>query len=305
MASSGRSRDIALAYKEDMALLLRPAPLLTLAGLALAITASLATAPFGLALLAILLSWTFKYSIALLDALTSGAKAMPVLSVGMILGSLRDWRLTITLGLAAVLFFIVAGSMEFYGRALLVLLAAATPIALPAVLVVHAWTHSAEQAFRPTLALGVARLLGNDYLRLAGVTAALIVVIAFVATRIPSLLVHVAADLACWFVLVVHVGQVIAARRADLEEATLFEPPLDLTDAGEKLAAARERAADEIYAHWRSGATKQAWTAVERHVRGARHPAEELYWLQRRVSHWDAKALEERIAAALRDTLNS
>src|SRR5215213_2663764 len=98
-----------------MALLLRPAPLLTLACLALAITASLATAPFGLALLAILLSWTFKYSIALLDALTSGAKAMPVLSVGMILSSLRDWRLTITLGLAAVLFFIVAGSMEFYG----------------------------------------------------------------------------------------------------------------------------------------------------------------------------------------------
>lgn len=290
----------AAAQPSCMGLLLQPAPLLTLAALALAIAASLTTAPAGLFLLAILLSWTLKYSIALLDALVSGARAMPVLSIEMVVGSLRQWRLLIALGLLVLLFFLASATLGLHSRVLLVPLAAALPIALPAVLSVQGWTHDTTQALRPTVAANVARLLGADYLRLVALTAALVVVIVIVATRVWFAPLRIAVYLACWFALVVQTGQTLRRRRTDLEAATFFDPPHDLTPTAEQLAAARERAADEIYALWRNGAKNEAWAAAERYARSARHPAEELLWLQRRVSHWGAKPLEERIAAAVR-----
>ncbi len=251
----------------------------------------------------ILLSWTFKYSTVLLDALVAGRDTMPVLSIDMILGSLRQWRLLIALGLMILMFFFVGTSLQLYGRVLLVPLAATLPLALPAVLVVQAWTHSTEQALRPALAVSVARLLGADYLRLVGLTAAMVIVITVVATRVPIPPLRVAVYLLCWFALVTQVGLRVHARRAELEAATLFDPPLDLTETAEKLTAARERAADEIYAHWRNGAKAEAWKAAEHYARSARHPAEELLWLQRRVGSWDAEPLKERITKALQDAL--
>jgi len=292
-----------IASATVIAPLLRPAPLLTLAALALAISASLRTAPFGLFLLALLLSWTVKYSIATLDALITGARSLPVLSVEMILGTLRQWRLLLTLGLVVLLFFVASATLGLHARALLVPLAATLPIALPVVLAVQAWTHSTEQAIHPALCIAVARLLGPDYLRLVAISAGLVMIVGVTAAQIPILPARIAVYLLCWFTLLVWVGHVVHARRADLQAATVFEPPLDLTETAEKLAAARERAADEIYAHWRNGASSEAWNAVERYVRASRHPAEELYWLQRRVSLWEARPLQERIAAALREAL--
>lgn len=288
-----------------MSQLLRPAPLLTLAALALAISLCLFTVPFGLFLLVILLSWTAKYSIATLDALITGASSLPVLSIEMILGSLRQWRLLLALGLCVLLFFLASASLQLHARSVLVLLAAVLPVVLPLVLAVQGWTHSTEQALHPRLWIGVARLLGGDYLRLVALTVALVMIVGIAATRLPVQAARIAVYLLCWFGLLVQVGGVLHARRADLEAATIFQPPLDLVQTAEQLAAARERAADEIYALWRNGAKSEAWAAVERYVSGSRHRAEELHWLQRRVANWDAKALEERIAAALRDALRN
>ena len=286
-----------------MSLLLRPAPLLTLAALTLCIAACLYSAPFGLFPLVILVSWTFKYSIALLDALGQGAKAMPVLSSDMILGSLRHWRLLIVLALATALFFIVSTSLQSLGRILLVLLAAATPIALPAILMVQTWTHDTRQAFTPSVGLSVARLLGTDYLRLVAIIAVLVIVTVFVLTRAPSLPLRAAACVACWFATLVFVGQVLHSRQKDFAGATIFAPPPIPIQTAQQLATARERAADEIYAHWRSGAEGKAWTAVEKYVQAGRHPAEELLWLQRRVALWKAESLHQRISAALQEAL--
>jgi hypothetical protein len=283
--------------------LLRPAPLLTLAALALALSACLWTPPFGLFLLAILLSWTVKYSIVVLDAQISGTDPLPVLSVDMILTSLRHWRLLLTLGLVVLFFFAASSTLGLYSRVLLVLLAATVPVVLPAVLAVQAWTHSTEQALRPAIGIGIARLLGADYLRLVATCAVLVLIVALVATRIPVLPVRIAVYLGCWFAMLLRVGEVIRARRDALTAATFFPVPADLTMSAEALATARERAADEIYAHWRNGATLAAWNAAERYAKASTHPAEELLWLQRRASHWNATALEERIAAALRDII--
>jgi hypothetical protein len=283
--------------------LLRPAPLLTIALLALAMAASLRTAPFGLFLLVMLLSWTMKYSVATLDALVSGRRALPILSVEMLLGSLLQWRLLLALALSVALFFAASSALQLHGRGLLIFLAALLPIALPAVLAVQAWTHSTAQAVQPAIVLGMARLLGPDYMRLAGITAVLVVVVAIAAIHVPLLPARTAIYLLCWFALLTLIGEAVHARREQLTAATFFPPSLDLTETAEKLAAARERAADAIYARWRNGAKEEAWSAVEAYVRGSRHPAEELTWLLRRVSSWDAKPLEERIYRAREDAL--
>jgi hypothetical protein len=224
---------------------------------------------------------------------------LPVLSVDMILGSLRQWRLLLVLLVTVLLFFVLSAALELRTLLLLVIVAALIPLFLPAVLVIQAWTHSTEQALRPTLCRAVARLLGADYLRLVGITGVLVLVIALTATRVPLLPVRLAIYLLCWFLLIVFIGNTVRARRADLAEATFFPTALDLTQSAEQLAAARERAADEIYAHWRSGAKHEAWRAAERYAMDASHPAEEWTWLLRRVELWDAQPLADKIRASL------
>jgi hypothetical protein len=130
-----------------------------------------------------------------------------------------------------------------------------------------------------------------------------VLLVALAATHLPLFAGRVAVYLLCWFQLVVVVGQAVHARRDELAAATFFPRPPDPADTPERLAAARERAADEVYALWRNGAKEEAWLAAERYARGARHPAEEWYWLSRRVGHWDARPLEERIKAALQREL--
>ena len=88
---SGPGRGAGLVVLQTLGQVLRLAPVLTILATATALAAAVKTAPFGFALGALLLSWLARYSIAVLEALGSGARELPVLSLEMIFGTKRGW----------------------------------------------------------------------------------------------------------------------------------------------------------------------------------------------------------------------
>jgi hypothetical protein len=62
-------------------MVLRPAPVLTVLVTGAILAAALRTAPFGIPLALMVLSWNARHSIATLDSVGAGGREVPVLSV--------------------------------------------------------------------------------------------------------------------------------------------------------------------------------------------------------------------------------
>lgn len=130
---------------------LEPAAIVTMLALAGVLWACFKVLPAGIALMAILLSWFFKYSFTLLDQQASGRRGMPVLSLEMIMGTMGEFRWLVPLLLVLVAFFSTGAASFLLGRIVAALAAALLLGTLPAMLVIQGWTGRVAHSLDPRL----------------------------------------------------------------------------------------------------------------------------------------------------------
>lgn len=152
---------------------LEPAALVTTLVLAGVLWACFKVLPAGIALMAILLSWFFKYSFALLDQQASGSRRMPVLSIEMIMGTMGEFRWLVPLLLVAAAFFGTGAASFLLGMVISAFAATLLLVMLPAMLVIQGWTGRLAHSLHPRLWLQVAGIMRLDYALLVGCTAVL------------------------------------------------------------------------------------------------------------------------------------
>jgi hypothetical protein len=285
---------------------LRPAALLSICVLAAVLAAAAQVGAFGLPLILILLTWLFKYSFAFLDRLVAGDTEAPVLSVDMLLGSIRELRSLVPLILVTVAFFASGAAAFLVGALLAAGAAAALAALLPAVLALQGWTGRLTYSLSPHAWREVTRALGVDYAWLVGCTLAL----AAICVATPSLIDHVPSIIRIglwiygWLALIAIIGGAIHSNRAELERRIPLITAVPLTVSPEESARAREHWLDSIYGAWRSGAESTAWRRVREgmepgaHTQGTERLAE-LRWLYGRAASWQPPGFANRIAQEL------
>ena len=280
---------------------LKPAGLITVVVLSAVLTASLRAGPFGVPLIAILLSWFFKYSFAFLDKLATGDNRSPVLSVEMIVGSMGEFRWLVPLILVAVAFFASGAGSFLLGAAVEVIAALALLAYLPAILTVQGWTGRLSHSLNPRL-WGIAiRSFGPDYFWMSLWTiavAVLCVALPAASDSVPQML-RIALWLFAWLGVIALAGGALFAHRKPLSESL----PLVLREIEprtlEDLATEREEWLDVIYGSWRANALDNAYRSVIERLESSSEPLQELRWLWSRVATWDPPQLSNRIAQEL------
>jgi hypothetical protein len=280
---------------------LRPAALLTVCVLSAVLAVASKAGPFGVPLILILLSWTFKYSFAFLDRLVAGDTEAPVLSVEMVVTSMGEARSLLPLIIVTFVFF-ASGAGAFLAGALVSGAVAVLLVAfLPAVLAVQAWTGRLAHSVSPRTWLRMIRTLGRDYAWVVGCALALTVICAFAPESlggVPSG-VRIGLLIYAWLALLAVTGGAVHAHRAALQnEIPLVVRKLS-APSPEELERLRARWLDSIYAAWRNDAEANAWRLVVSGIEPDSDALEELRWLYRRVHDWQPPRFSNRVAQEL------
>lgn len=293
----GRDGPIAL---RALAVVLRPAPVLAILAMAVVLAVAFKTAPFGIPLALMVLSWNARHSIAVLHAVGAGAREVPVLSLEMILGSLHGWRSFFAMLVMTGLLFATGAAAFWVGIIPAVAAGVVVAAMLPIALLVLGWTNHIAQAMHPPTWWRVARALGFDFLQLEAVGIVLVGVVALLSgTLHAQLIARIATMLLGWLLLVVLAGVTMHARRSDLAALMPLYAGIEKPPSPAELARRRQESIDTVYMQWRNGAKADAWRSVEQLASAATSPEAELRWIYQQSLGWDAAPLAAKIAGEL------
>jgi hypothetical protein len=286
---------------QSLAKVLQPAALLTITATAALLAASIKTAPLGLPLGLMLLSWLARYSIAVLESLGSGERGIPVLSLEMIFGSMRAWRSFLVMLVMISLCFASGAAAYWLGPAGSIAIAIIAVLVMPIAVLTLGWTSDSAAALSPKAWLHFGRALGRSfvYLELIGVLVVAASAALLSGAIHANLIVRIAAAMLGWLLLIVLAGVTIHARRDELVSVTQFYRGIDPGPSPEELERRRQLALDDIYGLWRGGAKGDAWQRVEQLVATASAPDQELRWLYERMRAWEGQSLASRVAQEL------
>lgn len=280
---------------------LEPAAIVTMLALAGVLWACFKVLPAGFALMAILLSWFFKYSFALLDQQASGRRRMPVLSLEMIMGTMGEFRWLVPLLLVVVAFFGTGAASFLLGRIIAALAAVLLLVALPATLVIQGWTGRVAHSLDPRLWWRVARIMQRDYAALVGCAAALTlacIAVPLMIGDVPRVL-RFALALYAWMAFIAAAGGALFRHRQALGEVL----PLIITklrpQSAAELAHEREAWLDGIYGPWRGGNRGAALERIASRVDQSEDSLAELRWLLERTAAWESPTLANHVATDL------
>jgi len=280
---------------------LHPAALLTILATSALLATAIKTAPFGLALGALLISWLTVYSIAVLEALGSGAREIPVLSIEMIFGSKRGWGSFLWMFGLVCLAFSTGAAAVWLGTAGAIALGMLAVLVLPMALLTLGWTSESSAALDPRAWWHFSRALGTSfiYLEIIGVLVIAASAALLSGTIHLNLVLKIAVAMFGWLLLVALAGATVHARRNELTTVTEFYRGIELRVTPAEIARQRQQFIDKIYGQWRNGANLDAWEDILRRANAATSPAGEYRWIYQHVLAWDAAPLAARIAREL------
>jgi hypothetical protein len=286
---------------QSLAKVLQPAALLTILATAALLAASIRTAPLGLPLGLMLLSWFARYSIAVLESLGSGERGIPVLSLEMIFGSMRAWRSFLVMLVMIALCFASGAAAYWLGPAGAIAIAIIAVLVMPMAVLTLGWTSDSAAALNPKAWLHFGRALGRSFIFLEAIG---VLVVAASAALLSgaihgNLILRIAVAMLGWLLLIVLAGVTIHARRDELVTVTQFYRGVETGPSPEELERRRQHALDDIYGLWRGGAKADAWQLVEKQLATASAPDQELRWLYVRMRTWEGQGLASRVAQEL------
>lgn len=273
----------------------RPAPLILILVFAFGLTLAAHGGLLGLPLAILLLSWLFKYAFVVFDTVARGFLEPPVLSVEMV-NPVDEQRPLGMLLIAGVFYgatkFLGAHVGEWFATAL----RTAGLLVLPAAVAVLGSTGRILDAINPVLLAGLVRRLGLHYLVLLGLAAAFVTLLLVTPGYELPLVLRLALLMYATLAMFSAIAGVLYERRAALGLETWRSP--ERTEARRAADAARDidRAIDEIYAHWRSGAHSNAWRALQSQLAARGHAPEAYRALYERLARWPDPRLADRLA---------
>jgi hypothetical protein len=264
----------------------------------------------GIPLLALIVSWLFKYAFALLDRVAEGGRESPALTYEM-LHPLTEQRPLATLAFLFLLYLASQWVEQWIGtdggsrvRALIL-------ICIPAIIAVQGMSGSFMSALDPRAWLKLILRLRGYYVLILIVAAPFWLLAQSVAPLrveeisllgVPMPITHIpriAILMYGWLALHAFIGATLFERRKQIA----FEP----NRSPEWLAAREERerdkdidlVVDRIFAQWRGGAHGNAWKTVEAHLQRSPDRMTELRLLFERIARWPDVRLGSLLANEL------
>ena len=251
---------------------------------------------FGLPVLAILLSWLFKYGYVLLEQVAHGARVPPVLAIEMVnsASELRPWvQLAIVLAFSWAL-HALSGHI---GAAPALVLDGVALAALPASVAALAVGDELWQALNPLALWQIMRALGPTYVGIVGVVLVYgygLVGLASYALLPGWLLIALAVF--AWLSLFSLLGGGLYEEREALGHEAINTPERTARKLQQELDRERARFVDTVFAQARSGNLAGAWQTTERKLSAHDHGFETYEWLLERLSRLDDQRLASRLA---------
>jgi hypothetical protein len=261
---------------------------------------------FGIALFLIMLTWSFRYGLLMMEYVAWNGEEAPVLEVEM-LNPLEQTKSGVLLFVTGV-FFAIYYAAQYWSYQLLgtrvvgMFVGLAAVGLLPAIAAVQVAKDRALQALDPRDWFHLIRWMKTDYLLVLGCILtywllAYILVVTPIGTHVP-MFVLIALLLFGWFAVQALLGGAIRERRISDPD----DSPVERFEEGptqQDIERARERKIDRIYGEWRSGAQKNAWDTLMREAEESGDPIGELRWMLERMTSWDEPRLLNRMVQEL------
>ncbi len=278
---------------------LRPAPLILVALFSVGLRFGIAGGLLAIPLVAMFVSWFFKYCFVLLDAAVAGDDEPPVLTLEMC-NPVNELRPLAELLLIVVGCMLVALARRVAGEPGLVLSGALLLGSLPATVAVLCLGPSALHAASPVALARMIHGLGHHYLWLVLATLALGAgLYALVRLDVSLLLTLALGQLAFLFVFAL-IGGLVHENRLALGISTRTrEERLSERKLAEHVSE-RKQMLDRSFAQLRLGRTADSWREVERwiavHCRGERADAE-FDALMESTLKWEPPVVADRLVS--------
>jgi hypothetical protein len=267
------------------------------------LTFGLSGGAFGIPLVLIMLTWTLKYGLVMVEHIAGRLVGEPVLSVEM-LNPLEQKKSFMQLVVVAEMFGIAWAAEYWFGKiggAAVALLAIAL---LPAVVAIQTVTDTALKGLDPREWYGIIRWLKSDYLQVLVSVFALwllaMILLSAPVRKVLPLIIPIALLMFGWLsVLALLGGSILERRISDPEDPPIG--PVERPVSPEEIERERDLQIDRIYGEWRGGAHRNAWQTLMRMVEGNSDPIGELRWLYERIAAWaePQPRLARRIAQEL------
>jgi hypothetical protein len=256
----------------------------------------------GLPLALLLLSWLFKYAFVLFDTAARGFDEPPVLSLEMV-NPASEQRPLGQLLIVGTFYGATDAIGQYTHEGVATTLRALGIAALPASIAVLGSTRSILDAVNPRLLAGFIRRVGWDYLVLAGAAAACAAVLVLLPWN--NLWMPVGLALAQYAALATFsvMGGVLYERRQELGLDAWRSPERTEEVRSREFEKARDREADEIYGHFRSGNRADAWAALQTVLEKQSQAPDVSLALYRRIATWPDASLANRMARQLLPSL--
>lgn len=273
----------------------RGVPLILIGCFALALTTVAWAGLLGLPLALILVSWISKYAFVLFDTARRGFDEPPVLSLDMV-NPANEQRPLGQLVIIGVFYGVTEFLARFLGDTLATVLRAAGLLILPASVAVLGSTRNLVDAVNPVLLARFIQRVGLDYLGLLAVIALYALFIVYLPWRLLWLPLNFAllqfATLAMFSVM----GGILYERRHELGLEPWRSPEKAQALQARQWERARDREAEEIYVHYRSGYRADAWKTLQAVLEKAARSLDVYQALYRRIARWPDPRLADRLA---------
>lgn len=268
---------------------------------AILITLGIKVRMMGIPIVLIMLTWSFRYGLAMMEHVAWGGNEAPVLDVHM-LNPIEQTKSGVLLFITVVFFLIYYAAQYWLGKFFGAIVGLAAVGLLPAIAAVQVAKDRALQALDPRDWFHLLRWLKGDYLLVLGCILIYwlmlyIMVVTPLSDHVP-LFVVVMLLLFGWFAVQALLGGAIRERSiSDPDDSPVERHEKEVSEVD--IAKERERKIDRIYGEWRSGAQKNAWQTLMREVEESGDPIAELRWMLQRVERWDEPRLMNRIVQEL------
>jgi len=266
-------------------------------GWVLVLKAGLLGIPMGL----ILLSWFFKYCFVLLDSISAGHEAPPVLSLEMV-NPIDEQRPLAQAAIIVLGTLLARAASSHLGHAAGLVTGGALLFALPASVAALGVTGNPFRAVWPPEIWEITRACGREYVLIhVSMFAAGVVVYGVVQLGVPLWLTIALVQL--WFLFAFSlVGGAIFEHRIELGIESRTRQEREAERAEREHVQERNRMLDRAHANFRIGKLAEGWQEIQtwlgRHAKGG-PPLQELAALLSSASSWDEVRPADRLASEL------
>jgi hypothetical protein len=285
----------------SLALIVVFSVLLTLAGLA---------GLLGLPLALILSAALFNYGFVLLDHAADGAMEPPVLAIEMV-NPANEWRPISFLLIAGAFYGLTEWWAGSIGRGTVETLRVIALFLLPAMLMVQGATGSVARSLDPRALVVLILKTAGSYVLVLGAVGVLYVLIRGALASVPepglphSLPLHLDEMLDgglfmyFWLACFSLAGGVLYEHRDELGLEPTHTPEREEEKREREHQHEIDHVVDRIFAEWRGGSFRNAWTQVEKHIQESKDPNGAMLELYERAATWSDLRLAHRLAQDL------